>query len=67
MAEVHVDVSQAPKKGSLPTRSVRWFDRALLGVVMGVAAWVIERAVVRGTRDAEDEREEALDRKVAPD
>jgi hypothetical protein len=51
MAEVHVDVSPTQKTGSLPTRSVRWF----------------ERAVVRGTRHAEDEREEALDRKVAPD
>jgi flagellar biosynthesis/type III secretory pathway M-ring protein FliF/YscJ len=67
MAEVHVDVSQAPKKGALPTRTVRWFDRALLGVVMGIAAWVIERAVIRGTRRTEDEREEKLDRKVAPD
>jgi len=67
MAEVHVDVSATPKKGSLPTRSVRWFDRALLGFVMGMAAWVIERAVRRGTRRAEDDREAALDRKVAPD
>lgn len=67
MAEVHVDVSPTPKKGALPTRTVRWFDRALLGVVMGMAAWVIERAVRRGTRRAEDEREEVLDRKFAPD
>jgi hypothetical protein len=67
MAEVHVDVTSAPKTGSLPTRSVRWVDRAVLGVVMGIAAWVIERAVVRGTRRSEDEREAVLERKVAPD
>ena len=67
MAEVHVDVSKAPKKGAWPTRTIRWFDRAVLGMVMGLAAWVIERAVVRGTRRTEDEREEVLDRKFAPD
>jgi hypothetical protein len=67
MAEVHVDVSPTQKTGSLPTRTVRWFDRALLGFVMGMAAWVIERAVLRGTRRVEEDREAALDRKVAPD
>jgi hypothetical protein len=67
MAEVHVDVSPAAKHGSLPARTVRWFDRALLGFVMSVAAWVIEGAVLRGTRRAEDDREEKLDRQVAPD
>jgi hypothetical protein len=67
MAEVHVDVTPAKKTGSLPTRTVRWFDRALLGAVMGIAAWVIERAVLRGLRRSEDDREAALDRQVAPD
>jgi len=67
MAEVHVDVSPAPKTGSLVARSIRWIDRAVLGVVMGIAAWVIERAVVRGTRRSEDDRDAVLDRKVAPD
>ncbi len=67
MAEVRVDVSPAAKSGSLPKRTVRWFDRAVLGAVMGVAAWVLERAVLRGSRRSEDDREAALDAKVAPD
>jgi len=67
MAEVLVDITPAKKTGALPTRTVRWFDRALLGFVMGIAAWVLERAVLRGTRRVEDDREEMLDEKVAPD
>ena len=40
---------------------MRWADRALLGFVMGIAAFVIERAVVRGSRRVEDARERKLD------
>jgi hypothetical protein len=61
MAEVHVNVSSKKKSGSLPKRTVRWADRALLGFVMGIAAFVIERAVVRGSRRVEDARERKLD------
>ena len=61
MAEVHVDVSSKKKQGRLPARTVRWADRALLGFVMGIAAFVIERAVVRGSRRVEDARERKLD------
>jgi hypothetical protein len=61
MATVHVDVSSKTPKGPVPKRMVRWADRAVLGFVMGVAAFVIERAVVRGTRRVEDARERALD------
>jgi hypothetical protein len=61
MADVHVNVSHKKKSGSLPKRTVRWADRALLGLVMGIAAFVIERAVVRGSRRAEDARERKLD------
>ena len=61
MANVHVDVSSKKPKGPMPTRMVRWADRALLGFVMGVAAFVIERALIRGTRRAEDARERKLD------
>lgn len=62
MAEVRVDVSRKGDRGSLTKRAVRWADRAVLGFVMAVAAFVIERAVVRGMRRAEDERERQLDR-----
>jgi len=62
MAEVRVDVSRKRHRGSLTKRTVRWTDRALLGFVMGVAAFVIERAVIRGMRRPEDARERALDR-----
>jgi hypothetical protein len=31
---------------------LRWLDRRLLGFVMGTAAFVLERAVVRGTKSA---------------
>ena len=61
MAQVHVDVSPKKKGGSLPKRTVRRADRALLGFVMGIAAFVIERAVVRGSRRVEDARERKLD------
>ena len=61
MAQVHVDVSPKKKSGALPTRVVRRADRALLGFVMGIAAFVIERAVVRGSRRVEDARERKLD------
>jgi hypothetical protein len=61
MAEVHVNVSPKKKSGSLPKRTVRWADRALLGFVMSIAAFVIERAVVRGSRRVEDARERKLD------
>lgn len=69
MAEVHVDVSPKPKQGSLPKRSVKWADRALLGFVMGIAAWVLERAVQRGTKrvDKEEEREAKLDDRYGSD
>lgn len=33
-------------------RTVRWADRAMLGIVMGVAAFAIERALARGTKRA---------------
>jgi hypothetical protein len=29
-----------------------WLDRRVLGIVMGTAAFVLERAVVRGTKGA---------------
>jgi hypothetical protein len=52
VAEVHVHVATG-KPGVHPARStLRWADRVALGFVMGVAAYVIERAVVRGTKKA---------------
>jgi len=52
MAQVHVHIaSEKPRPGPL-RRTVRWADRAALGVVMGVAAFAIERAVIRSTKHA---------------
>ncbi len=69
MAEVRVDVTPKPKQGSLPKRTVKWADRALLGFVMGIAAWVLERAVQRGTKhvDPEEEREAKMDERYGSD
>lgn len=55
MAEVHVHVATAKPRRHPARSTVRWVDRALLGVVMGMAAWVIERAVLRSTRKANEE------------
>jgi hypothetical protein len=50
MASVHVHVgSKKPRVGPLK-RTAHWADRAVLGMVMGIAAFVIERAVIRGTK-----------------
>ena len=50
VAEVHVHVGRTKRKGGPVKRTARWADRAVLGIVMGIAAFVIERAVVRGTK-----------------
>jgi len=55
MAEVHVHVATAKRRRHPARSTLRWADRALLGVVMGMAAWVIERVVVRGTEKANEE------------
>ena len=36
-------------------RFVRWFDRAILGAVMSVIAFVIERRVLKAIRQKGDE------------
>jgi hypothetical protein len=50
VAEVHVHVGRTKPKASPLKRTARWADRAVLGIVMGIAAFVIERAVVRATK-----------------
>ncbi|MCJ7438020.1 MAG: hypothetical protein MUP97_09695 [Acidimicrobiia bacterium] len=55
MAEVHVHVATAKPRVHPARSTIRWADRAALGIVMGVAAYVIERAVVRGTKKANEE------------
>ncbi len=34
----------------MASRPVRWLDKAALGVVMGIAAWVLERLVIRASK-----------------
>lgn len=55
MANVHVHLRKAKPRLHPAKRTKRWADRVLLGIVMGVAAWAIERAVVRGTKRANAE------------
>jgi hypothetical protein len=54
MAQVHVHVHTAKPRHHPAKSTLRWADRALLGVVMGIAAYTIERAVVRGTKQANE-------------
>lgn len=44
-----------PERPSTPPRRgfLRFLDRAILGIVMSVAAFVVERAVVRSMRRAD--------------
>ena len=51
MAHVHVHVG-GKRRVRPARRPVRWADRVLMSIVMGIAAYVIERAVVRGTKKA---------------
>lgn len=53
-AQYQVHYPQRRRPGSRFRRVVHWFDRALLGVVLGTAAFVIERIVVRATRRSND-------------
>jgi hypothetical protein len=56
VAEVHIHVATA-KPHAHPGRSLlRWADRLLLGVVMGLAAFVMERAVLRSNKKAGEAR-----------
>lgn len=55
MAQVHVHVHTAKPRRHPAKSTLRWADRALLGVVMGIAAYTIERAVVRGTKKPKDD------------
>jgi hypothetical protein len=50
VAQVHVDVGKRVSRHGPVTRSVRWADRALLGAVMGFAAFAIERVVLRSSK-----------------
>jgi hypothetical protein len=54
MASVHVHVGRTKPKPGPVKRTARWADRAVLGMVMGIAAFVLERAVIRGTKKAAD-------------
>ena len=54
MAQVHVHVRTAKPRHHPAKSTLRWADRALLGVVMGLAAYTIERAVKRGTKKANE-------------
>jgi len=36
----------------MASRPLRWLDKALLGAVMAIAAFVLERAVIRATKRA---------------
>ena len=51
-AQYHVHYPERKRHGSPFRRVVHGLDRALLGVVLGTAAFVIERIVVRATRRA---------------
>jgi hypothetical protein len=50
VASVHVHIGSKQRRGGPLKRTAHWADRALLGMVMGIAAFVIERAVIRGTK-----------------
>jgi len=54
MAQVHVHVHTAKPRHHPARSTLRWADRALLGVVMGVMAYGIERAVKRSTKKANE-------------
>jgi hypothetical protein len=45
----------------MASRPVRWLDKAMLGAVMAVAAFVLERMVIRASKKAtgEDPRDAA--------
>jgi len=49
-----VNVGSTGRRVHPVKRTVRWADRAMLGIVMGVAAYAIERALVRGTKRANE-------------
>ena len=49
-AQYHVHYPERKRHGSLFRRVVHRLDRALLGAILGSAAFVIERIVVRATR-----------------
>lgn len=51
-AQYHVHYPKRRRHRSPFRRVVHGLDRALLGVVLGTAAFVIERIVVRATRRA---------------
>ncbi len=51
-AQYHVHYPERRRHGSPLRRMVHGLDRVLLGVVLGTAAFVIERIVVRATRRA---------------
>ena len=51
-AQYHVHYPEPRRHRSRWRRVVRSLDRAVLGAVMGAAAFVIERAVTRSTRRA---------------
>ena len=52
-AQFHVHYPERRRHGSWFRRVLHRFDRALLGVVLGTAAFVIERIVVRASRRPE--------------
>lgn len=52
MAQVHVHVTSEKPRAGLVHRTVHWADRAALGLVMGVVAFALERAVLRSTKPA---------------
>jgi hypothetical protein len=57
VAQVHVHVGRTKPKRGVGPRFVHWCDRALLGMVMSTIAFMMERAVVRGTKKKADDSE----------
>jgi len=53
-AQYHVHYPERRRHRGGLRRMVHGVDRAMLGVVMGVAAFVIERVVLRSTRRANE-------------
>lgn len=49
-AQYHVHYPERKRHGSLFRRIVHGLDRALLGMVLGTAAFMIEKIVLRATR-----------------
>jgi hypothetical protein len=54
MAQVHVHVHTAKPRHHPAKSTLRWADRAVLGVVMGILAYGIERVVKRSTKKANE-------------